>query len=78
MEKQYDNSGILFRCDTKDSERSRDYRGELTIGGREYWLSGWVKEGKKGKFLGLSVKPKDAPVDKSKSLGEEMNDEIGF
>jgi hypothetical protein len=77
--KQYDNSGILFRCDNKDSERDRDYRGELTIGGVEYWLSGWIKEGKKGKFLGLAVKPKDAPAaDKSKSRSDELNDGIPF
>ena len=76
--KKYDNSGILFRCDgEKDNEKSRDYRGELTIGGREYWLSGWIKEGRKGKFLDLAVKPKDAPKSDSKAP-VEIGDEIPF
>jgi hypothetical protein len=77
--KKYDNSGILFRCDgEKDNERSRDYRGELIIGGREYWLSGWIKEGRKGKFLGLAVKPKDAPKSNDSKVPVEIGDEIPF
>src|SRR6516165_8170020 len=61
MKKQYDNSGILFRNEDKQKEKDRDYRGEITINGVEHWLSGWIKEGRKGKFLSLSIKPKDAP-----------------
>jgi len=77
--KQYDNSGILFRNHDKTQEKDRDYRGELTIGGAEYWVSGWIKEGKKGKFLSLSVKPKETAMpDKSRPLAEEMNDSIPF
>jgi hypothetical protein len=64
--KQYDNSGILFRVDRKDNEKDRDYRGDITINGIEYWLSGWIKEGKKGKFLGLAVKPKDTTAAETK------------
>jgi hypothetical protein len=81
MEKKYDNSGILFRNDVKDpnDSRDRDYQGTLTVAGTEYWLSGWVKEGKRGKFLSLSVKPKKpAPADTSKPLAEELNDAFAF
>ena len=55
------NSGILFRDDSKKDQRDRDYRGDCTVGGREYWISAWIKEGRKGKFLSLSFKPKEAP-----------------
>jgi hypothetical protein len=58
-QKQYDNSGILFRCsDDKQKPNDRDFRGEITITGVSYWLSGWIKEGQKGKFLSLAIKPK--------------------
>ena len=75
---QYDNSGILFRNDDKTKETDRDYRGEATIGGVKYWVSGWIKEGKKGKFMTFSFKPKDAPTAKSKSAFGELDDEIPF
>jgi hypothetical protein len=79
MEKrQYDNSGILFKNKDKQNEKDRDYRGELTINGVGYWLSGWIKEGKKGKFLGLAIKPKDAPTKSDKPIAEELDDAIPF
>ena len=79
MEKrQYDNSGILFKNEDKQKEKNRDYRDELTINGVGYWLSGWIKEGKKGKFLGLAIKPKDAPTKSDKPIAEELDDAIPF
>jgi hypothetical protein len=78
--KQYDNSGILFRVDgEKNSPNDRDYRGELTINGVEFWLSGWVKQGQKGKFLSLSVKLKDPPAAKpTRGTTRDFDDQIPF
>ena len=58
MEKR-DNSGVLFRSDKKENERAPDYKGNITVGGQDYWLSAWIKEGKSGKFMGLAVSPKE-------------------
>jgi hypothetical protein len=79
-DKQYDNSGILFRNSDKNGERDRDYKGEATIGGVGYWVSGWIKEAKNGsKFLTFSFKAKDAVAAKPKSaFADDMNDKIGF
>ena len=81
-DKQYDNSGILFRNDDKEpgNAKDRDYKGECTVNGVEYWMSGWIKEGKKGKFMTFSFKAKDAPkaATKSASSGAPFSDEIPF
>ena len=58
-----DNSGVLFKNDKKETEKHPDYKGNITVDGKDYWLSAWVKEGKGGKFMGLALSPKDeAPL----------------
>jgi hypothetical protein len=57
---QRDNSGSLFRNDRKEQENHPDHTGSAKIGGREYYISAWVKEGRNGgkRFFSLSFKPK--------------------
>ena len=59
--KQYDNTnrGILFGNDRKRGDKDPDCKGSLNVDGRDYWISGWWKQTKKGKALSLSIKPKD-------------------
>jgi hypothetical protein len=61
---EYDNtnSGALFKNDKQGNETWADYKGSLNVGGTEYWVSAWIKEAKSGngKFMSLSIKPKDA------------------
>jgi hypothetical protein len=65
---QYDNTnrGILARNDKQGNEARPDYRGSINVAGVEYWISGWLREGREGtklegqKYMSLSVQPKDA------------------
>ena len=69
MDKQYDpkNSGILARNERKQQPNHPDFTGQCNVAGVDYWLSGWIKEGKAGgkmegkKFFSLAFKPKDEP-----------------
>lgn len=85
---EYDNTnrGVLFKNDRKDSDKHPDYQGNINCNGTEFWLSAWIKEGKKGKFMSLSIKPKDEKVAQAKGasgsgsarLSDDMNDDIPF
>lgn len=59
---EYDNTnrGALFRNDRRETDKHPEYSGTINVDGRDYWLSAWVKEGKKSKFFSLSVKPKES------------------
>ncbi len=85
---QYDNTnrGALFKNDRKESEKHADYTGKLNVGGVDYWISAWVKEGKSGKFMSLSVKEQDRKGDVAKAKAADakprgradFDDEVPF
>lgn len=50
----------LFKNDRKEKDSHPDYTGDgLDISGTPVWVSAWIKEGKNGKFMSCSMKPKD-------------------
>jgi hypothetical protein len=61
MSNDNDMRGALFKNDRKEKPSHPDYRGDVMIEGRKFWLSGWIKEGQKGKYLSLSVRPAEEP-----------------
>ena len=81
---EYDNTnrGTLYRNENKQEEKHPDYSGSINVGGKDYWLSGWIKESKKDgkKFFSLSVKPKDSVKQKPKAKQEDdmPEDQIPF
>lgn len=87
MEKKFDptNRGTLVRNMQKQSDTHADYNGHLNVNGTEYWLNGWIKDGAKGKFLSLSVKPKDPatrqssePTRKNNNPFDDMDSDLPF
>ena len=72
--------GSLFRNDKK-SDNAPDYKGGFADpNGVEYEIAGWLKEGKKGKYLSLKIslpRERDKPVmDHREPLNSDLNDEI--
>ncbi len=62
-ENERDNCGSLSRNESKNEPGGNknwpDFRGSLRVDGVDFWLSGWLKDGKHGKFLSLSLKRKE-------------------
>jgi hypothetical protein len=61
-DRDFPNSGILFKNDRKKGDRDPDYRGSVDIScgcGRRFTrkLAGWIKQGRNGKYLTVSLKP---------------------
>ena len=80
---QRDNSGVLFSNDKREKESHPNYKGNIMVDGKSYWISGWIKEGKNGKFMGLAVSPKEEQTaqpakEKPKSGFDDMDSNIPF
>lgn len=78
---EYDNTGrgALFVSDRKKTLKDPDYSGNINIGGKEFWLSGWKKTSAAGKqYLSLSAKEKTAAKPEGKNHKLTFQKEIGF
>lgn len=51
----------LFKNDRKEKDSHPDYKGDgMDLDGNAVWVSAWIKEGAKGKFMSLSIQRKEA------------------
>ena len=68
---QRDNSGSLFKNERKENENQPAYTGKCMVNGLPMQISAWVKEGKSGKFMSLSLQPKEDKPRQEKKVSEE-------
>lgn len=74
-----ENSGNMKRNDKGGVESRPDYRGQINVAGTDYWLSGWIKDGDDGKWMSLSVQPKDAkPAAKPAAKPQPEDEDLPF
>lgn len=74
-----DLSGSLFKNEKKEQPNHPDYKGDCMVGGKAFWLSAWIKEGKNGKFMSLSLKPKDEKPSQQQAARREPPKQVtGF
>ncbi|MGL4517035.1 MAG: hypothetical protein ACRCUH_10150 [Shewanella sp.] len=58
---QYDSNltGVLFKNDKEGNEKRPDYKGSAEIEGVHYWVSSWIRDGAKGKFMSMKYERKE-------------------
>lgn len=65
----------MFKNDRKEQANHPDYRGDCLIDGEEYWVSGWIKEGARGKWMSLAFTSKDGGFSRqSKPTAPSLDD----
>ena len=57
---QRELSGSLFKNQKQTGDKSPQMTGSCLIGGVEYWVSAWTREGEKGRWQSLAFTKKDA------------------
>lgn len=76
---KYPNSGIFSRNKDKQKETQPDFKGSCEVDGKKYWISGWVKEGKQGKFFSLSFKEQENRSQEAReAIQKDFDDDIPF
>jgi len=59
------NTGILTVNDKGDNPARPDRKGSINVEGVEYWVSGWIKDGREGtklegqKYMSLKLEKKE-------------------
>lgn len=74
-----EGQGTLFKNSKEGNEARPDYRGEVNLAGTIYRISGWLKEGKNGKWMSLSVEvPQQRPTEPERMRKHDVDGDIPF
>lgn len=71
-------TGVLFPVKDKKNEKGPDVTGTATIGGTEYRMAGWKKEGQKGPFYSLNLEVPQAKASKPAAQTPAPDDDEPF
>ena len=79
MQEQKDMTGVLFKNNSKETDKHPDYTGKATVDGKEYQISSWVNTSTKGnKYMKLTFQsPKDAQDERAPTI-RDLDDDIPF
>lgn len=80
---QYDNTnrGQIWGNDKKETDRHPDFKGDINIEGKEYWLSAWKRKpdaNPKAPALSFSVQAKDAAPQQTAQPAPQMQQPSDF
>ena len=77
-----DGSGAIFKNTRKDKPSQPDYRGDFMLNGITYEAACWIKDGKHGKFMSLSVKAKEDRPQQTRQQAappaDDFEDDLAF
>jgi hypothetical protein len=75
-----DMSGSIWVNDRKQADSHPDRTGTVKVGGREYFINGWLKETSQGKkYMSLAFKLKEAKQEQAPPpTDDDLNDSIPF
>jgi hypothetical protein len=57
-------TGVLSKNDKAGNEKRPDYKGSAEIEGVQYWVSAWIRDGAKGKFMSMKYDAKEVQAAK--------------
>jgi hypothetical protein len=68
-----DMTGSMFKNDRKEQDTHADWRGEIRIEGKDYWVSSWENVTRDGKpWLKLTAKAKDGTAERPEQKEAEF------
>ena len=76
---KYDNTNsfALFKNEKGENPKRPDYTGNLNVDGIEFRISGWIREGAKGKFISGSVQLKEGNSEVQREVAKD-NEDVPF